>query len=123
MTFREGCEMYIVSCHQRNLREGTINHYRQSYTQFYKYFDANMPVENFTSEMYKQYVMYLKSTLQNDVSINSYLRDLITTLHFLMNEGYVAPFKMQAIKVDKTHVETYTEDELKTLLQKPNISF
>jgi integrase/recombinase XerD len=38
-----------------------------------------------------------------------------------MREGYVAPFKMQAIKVDKTNVETYSDDELRTLLQKPNI--
>lgn len=121
VTFAEGCNKYLDNCRQRNLREGTINHYRQSYTQFYKYFDADMPVENFTSEMYKQYVLYLRSTLQNDVSINSYLRDLITTLHFLMNEGYVTPFKMQAIKVDKTNVETYSDEELRTLLQKPNI--
>jgi integrase/recombinase XerD len=81
----------------------------------------NMPVENITSDMYKKYVVYLRSTLQNDVSINSYLRDLITTLHFLMNEGYVAPFKMQAIKVDRTNVETYSDEELCILLQKPNI--
>ena len=121
VTFEEGCNKYLDNCRQRNLREGTINHYKQSYTQFYKYFDANMPVENFTSDMYKQYVVFLRNTLQNDVSINSYLRDLITTLHFLMNEGYVEPFKMQAIKVDRTNVETYSDDELRTLLQKPNI--
>lgn len=121
VTFEEGCNKYLDNCRQRNLREGTINHYKQSYTQFYKYFDADMPVEEFTSDMYKQYVVYLKNTLQNDVSINSYLRDLITTLHFLMNEGYVEPFKMQAIKVDRTNVETYSDDELRTLLQKPNI--
>ena len=121
LTFAEGCTKYLDNCRQRNLREGTINHYKQSYTQFYKYFDPNMPVENFTSDMYKKYVVYLRSTLQNDVSINSYLRDLITTLHFLMNEGYVTPFKMQAIKVDRTNVETYSDDELRTLLQKPNI--
>ena len=121
VTFEDGCNKYLDNCRQRNLREGTINHYKQSYTQFYKYFDPNMPVENFTSDMYKKYVVYLRSTLQNDVSINSYLRDLITTLHFLMNEGYVTPFKMQAIKVDRTNVETYTDDELRTLLQKPNI--
>lgn len=121
VTFEEGCNKYLDNCRQRNLREGTINHYRQSYTQFYKYFDAQMPVEDFTSEMYKQYVVYLRSTLQNDVSINSYLRDLITTLHFLMNEGYVVPFKMQAIKVDRTNVETYSDEELRILLQKPNI--
>lgn len=121
ITFKEGCDKYLDNCRQRNLREGTINHYKQSYTQFYKYFDADMPVENFTPDIYKQYVVYLKNTLQNDVSINSYLRDLITTLHFLMNEGYVEYFKMQAIKVDKTNVETYSEDELRTLLAKPNI--
>ena len=121
LTFAEGCTKYLDNCRQRNLREGTINHYKQSYTQFYKYFDPNMPVENFTSDMYKKYVVHLRNTLQNDVSINSYLRDLITTLHFLMNEGYVTPFKMQAIKVDRTNVETYTDDELRTLLQKPNI--
>ena len=28
---------------------------------------------------------------------------------------------MQAIKVDKTNIETYTDEELKILLQKPNI--
>ena len=90
VTFEEGCNKYLDNCRQRNLREGTINHYKQSYTQFYKYFDADMPVEDFTSDMYKQYVVYLRNTLQNDVSINSYLRDLITTLHFLMNEGYIS---------------------------------
>ena len=54
VTFEEGCNKYLDNCRQRNLREGTINHYKQSYTQFYKYFDANMPVENFTSEMQEQ---------------------------------------------------------------------
>ena len=82
VTFEDGCNKYLDNCRQRNLREGTINHYKQSYTQFYKYFDAKMPVEAFTSEMYKQYVVYLRSTLQNDVSINFYLRDFITTMRF-----------------------------------------
>ncbi len=71
VTFEDGCNKYLDNCRQRNLREGTINHYRQSYTQFYKFFDANMPVECFTSEMYKKYVVHLRNTLQNDVSINS----------------------------------------------------
>ena len=48
-------------------------------------------------------------------------RDMITTLHFLMNEGYLEHYKMQAMRVDKSHVETYTDDELKLLLEKPNI--
>lgn len=121
ITFEQGCNKYLDNCRQRNLREGTINHYKQSYTQFYKYFERETPIEQINQKAYNDYVLYLRRTLHNDVSINSYLRDLITTLHFLMNEGYIAPFKMQAIKVDKTNVETYSEEELKTLLQKPNI--
>lgn len=121
MTFEEGCNKYLEYCRQRNLREGTIGHYRQSYTQFYKYFDPKMPIEDIDEKTYKDYVLYLKSTLDNDVSINSYLRDLITTLHFFMNEGYIPHFKMQAIKVDKSQIETYNEAELKLLLKKPNL--
>ena len=121
ITFEQGCNKYLDNCRQRNLREGTINHYKQSYTQFYKYFERETPIEEIDQKAYNDYVIYLRRTLHNDVSINSYLRDLITTLHFLMNEGYIASFKMQAIKVDKTNVETYSEEELKALLQKPNI--
>ena len=121
LTFEEGCNKYLENCRQRNLREGTINHYKQSYTQFYKFFDPRMPVEDIDETMYKNYVLHLKATLNNDVSINSYLRDLITTLHFFMDEGYISHFKMQAIKVDKSHVETYNEQELKLLLKKPDI--
>ena len=121
LTFEEGCNKYLDNCRARNLREGTINHYKQSYTQFFKYFDPNMAVSDITKEDYDNYVLHLRKTLNNDVSINAYLRDFITTLHFLMNEGYVAPFRMQSIKVDKSHVETYTEEELITLLKKPNI--
>lgn len=121
LTFEEGCEKYLEYCRQRNLREGTINHYKQSYTQFFKFFDPEMPVEEIDEDVYKSFILHLKSTLNNDVSINSYLRDLITTLHFMMNEGYIPHFKMQAIKVDKSHIETYSDDELKALLNKPNI--
>ncbi len=76
---------------------------------------------NIDEKIYQKYVVYLRETLTNDVSINSYLRDFITTMHFLMREGYLPEFKMQAIKVDRAGVETYTESELIELLRKPNV--
>ena len=121
LTFRDGCEKYLDDCRQRNLREGTIGHYKQSYTQFYKVISPDLPLEDFTEKIYKDYVKFLVETLHNDVSINSYLRDMITTMHYLMREGYVAPFKMRAIKVDKKPIETYRDDELIKLLKKPNM--
>ncbi len=119
--FREVCEQYLDNCRQRNLREGTINHYRQSYIQFFKFFDPDTAIEDIDEDAYAQYVLHLRATLHNDVSINAYLRDFITTLHFAMNQGYIEPFKMQAIKVDKTNIDTYSEDELQKLLKKPDI--
>ena len=92
LTFEEGCNKYLEYCRQRNLRQGTINHYKQSYTQFYKFFDPETPIEEIDRDAYKRYVLHLKSTLNNDVSINSYLRDLINTNHFWMNEGFVMFF-------------------------------
>ena len=85
LTFSEGCEKYLECCRQRNLRQGTINHYKQSYTQFFKYFDPQMPIEDIDEQTYKDYVLHLKSTLDNDISINSYLRDLIAPLQLRFN--------------------------------------
>ena len=31
LTFEEGCNKYLENCRQRNLRQGTINHYIQVY--------------------------------------------------------------------------------------------
>lgn len=121
LTLEEGCSRYLDNCRARNLREGTINHYRQSYVQFAKFFDMKMPVSEIDEKLYQKYVVFLRETLNNDISINSYLRDFITTMHFLMREGYVPQFKMQTIRVDRSSVETYSETELTTLLKKPNI--
>ena len=71
LTLEEGCNKYLDNRRARNLREGTIGHYRQSYIQYYKYFDPKMPIEDIDDKLYKNYVLHLKSTLDNDVSINS----------------------------------------------------
>ena len=121
ITFEEGCNKYLEYCRQRNLRQGTINHYRQSYVQFFKFFEPDTPIEEIDEDAYKRYVLHLRSTLNNDVSINSYLRDFITTMHYFMTEGFIPRFKMTAIKVDKSPIETYNENELQLLLKKPNL--
>ncbi len=36
-------------------------------------------------------------------------------------EGLLERFQIRAIKVDKTNIKTYTEEELTLLLKKPNI--
>ena len=57
LTFEEGSNKYLEYCRQRNLRQGTINHYKQSYTQFYKFFAPNMPIEDIPENTYKDYAL------------------------------------------------------------------
>jgi integrase/recombinase XerD len=58
LTFEEGCNKYLEYCRQRNLRQGAITHYKQSYTQFYKFFDPKMSIEDIDDQIYKDYVFW-----------------------------------------------------------------
>lgn len=118
LTFGECCKMYIQDCKMRNLRPATINHYKSSYKQMFNYLSPDMPINEFTVDTFNQYVLYLKGHLSNDMSINAYLRDLITTLHYLMDNEYMHTFKVKSIKIDKPAKEAYSNDELKILLKK-----
>ena len=44
-----------------------------------------MPIEDIDESTYEDYVLHLKSTLDDDISINSYLRDLIAPLQLRFN--------------------------------------
>ncbi|MBQ8742000.1 MAG: phage integrase SAM-like domain-containing protein [Clostridia bacterium] len=65
------------------------------------FFDMQMQVSEMDEKLYQKYVVFLRETLHNDVSINSYLRDFITTMHFLMREGYLPHFKMQSFHPER----------------------
>ena len=81
----------------------------------FNYLSPDMPINEFTVDTFNQYVLYLKGHLSNDMSINEYLRDLITTLHYLMDNEYMHTLK--SIKIDKPAKEAYSNDELKILLK------
>ena len=121
ITLKEGCEKHCESCKQRNLRDATIKHYRESYKIFYRYYGEDMPLSQMTQSKYNEFSAYLRTITNSDISIRNYQRNLITVLLFLMREGYLSEFKMQTVKADRNSVETYTDDEMQILLKKPNI--
>lgn len=47
LTFEEGCNKYLDNCRARNLREGTINHYKQSYLVLLIVFTFIFVVDNY----------------------------------------------------------------------------
>lgn len=121
ITFEDGCNKYLEDCKQRNLRADSIKHYKDCYLQFYKFFDPQMALSEFTEADYKRYTSYLKRKIDNSVTIHSYLMALSATLRFLMSEGYVREFAMPNVKIDKQPVETYSDEKLQILLRKPDV--
>ena len=122
ITFEEGCEEYILDCKSRNLREGTIRHYRDTMVQMKKYIGSDTLVKEMTVETFNDFIVELRDNpLLNDQSLNTYARDLKTIMRFYMKREYIPYFKIEVPKADKQPIETYTDRELQVLLKKPNL--
>ena len=121
-TFGEGCEEYLLDCKARNLREGTIKHYRDTIRQLVKYIDEDTPIQSMSKAMIDTFVIELRDNpALNDQSLYTYARDLKTLMYFFMKKEYVNKFKIVIPKADKQPIETYTDSELTVLLKKPNL--
>lgn len=122
ITFEEGCKEYLDNCKARNLRNGTIKHYVDTINQMYKYIDREMPIEELTIKTFDQFMMALRDNDSlNDTTLYTYGRDLKTLFYFFMKQEYMPTFKIKLAKADKQPIETYTDDELKKMLRKPNL--
>ena len=80
ITFKEGCDKYLDNCRQRNLREGTINHYKQSYTQFYKYFDADIVLKCISQKHNILFIHIRRKVLNRHIRIKVFVKLRITLL-------------------------------------------
>lgn len=122
VTFEQGCEEYLLDCKARNLREGTIRHYKDTTKQLKKYIGEDTLVKDITKETINDFVIELRDNpLINDQSLYTYARDLKTLMYFFMKKEYLQYYKINIPRADKQPIETYTDEELLVLLKKPNL--
>lgn len=121
MTFQEGVDEFMLNCEARNLRPGTIKHYKDSLVQIYKIIPADTPIEEMDEDTWDYYKIHIKSLGRNDMSCYTYGRDFKTILRFFMKEGWLPQMELPLPKADKSPTETYTDEELYELLKKPNM--
>jgi len=55
-------------------------------------------------------------------TINAYIIAIRTFFNFCFEKGYIPPFKISLLRIQKTIKETYSDKELDTLLVKPDMS-
>ena len=121
-TFAEGFEEYILDCKSRNLRDGTIRHYRESIKQIYMRVPADTLISDMDEYTVPEFIIALRDDPNlNDVSMGTYARDLKTLMRFFMRCEYLPYFEIKIPKADTEAIETYTDAELKMLLKKPDV--
>lgn len=119
-TFEQGFEKFIDNCKARNLRPATIKHYKEGYKAITRFVDKNILIKDITHNTIDNFVKDCKENLNiNSQSLYTYTRDFKTILYFFMEFEYMPTFKIELPKVDKKVIETYSDAELKILLQKP----
>ena len=121
-TFQQGYEEYVLEMKSRNLRDGTLRHYEQSVKQIYKRIPADTLIAEMGPQTMPNFIIALRDDPKlNDVSMGTYARDLKTLMRFFMRCGYLENFDIKIPKADKEPIETYTDDELRKLLVKPDL--
>lgn len=122
ITFGEGFESYLVNCKARNLREGTLKHYKDGIKIIFQYIPPETPISSLNETTIDELIIALKDTRDiNDTTLCTYVRDVKTLMYYFMECGYIPHFKIKLPKMDRQPIETYTDSELQKLLKKPNL--
>ncbi|MBY6948377.1 tyrosine-type recombinase/integrase [Clostridium botulinum] len=121
-TFKDGFEEFILNCRSRNLRDGTIKHYQESYRQIVKYFDEDILLSDIGKKVFEEFILRIEKNKDiNSQTLYTYSRDLKTIINFFINMEYTPMFKIILPKADKHPIETYSDEELEKMLKKPNL--
>ena len=122
LSIQEAFDLFIRKCKIKNLTDLSISSYEKKMVHFYEFIDKSDPITAVTKDTVDDYILWLReNTEANDITINSYLRSVRAFLYFCMEDKYIPTFKIQLIKAEKKIKETYTDDELVRLLEKPDV--
>ncbi|MBU5230924.1 tyrosine-type recombinase/integrase [Intestinimonas butyriciproducens] len=113
---------FMSKCRAKNLSDKTLEVYGIHFKIFNQFLDnPSFKVAEITQRTLDDFTLYLQRRGCNDVTVQSYIRDIRCYCYYFMEQGYTEPFKIKLPKADKKIKETYTDEELKRLLKKPNL--
>ncbi|WP_445486423.1 tyrosine-type recombinase/integrase [Niallia sp. 03133] len=107
----------------KNLSEMTIRFYEQNLIHFLRYLEGIgiSNVGEIEKKIVDRFILFLKKKELKATTINTYMRATRAFLYFAMREDYLRQFEISLIKAEKEQKEPYSDDDIKKLIQKPNI--
>ena len=121
LTFEECYERWRKHCIASNYAEKTLTYYDNTIHVFNKFFDKKRLAGEIGEETIENYVINLRDSGVRDTTIKTYIGGLRTVLYFFMAKEWIEEFKIKVPKTVKRIKDIYTDDELRRLLQKPNM--
>ena len=113
-------EDFLNAKRAENVREPTIEGYTIAVTKFISTLPIGIKTDQLGIENYNSFIDVLKNDpRKNDVTTQTYCRNLAAFLHWSMSEGYCHEFKVKLPKASAKVKKTYSDTDLQKLLQKP----
>lgn len=104
-----------------NLSEATLEGYTIAGTKFISTLPDGMKTDELSLQDYNHFIEVLTAdSRKNDVTRKTYCRNLSAFLHWAMSEQYCQEFRLKLPKASEKTKKTYSDDDLRKLLQKPS---
>ena len=110
---------FVAAKVAEGVSEKTVKNYHQHWHSIGKHLDRDKLIEEITQDDINNVVVSMRKSGLAHNSISSYTRVLRTFLKWCREQDYTSVV-MPPIKDKETVKETYTDEELKKLLQKPD---
>lgn len=106
----------------KNLSKSTIIYYNWNTKSFFEFLKEQniMSIDNISRETLDDFILHEKQQYSNSITINAHLRAIRTFLYYAMDREYLPYFKIHLIKQESKIVETYTDEDIQRLIEKPN---
>jgi integrase/recombinase XerD len=113
-------EQFIIFCKVKNLSKETLKYYREQWDYFKKFHSDDNPA-SINQQLIEDYIIYLRELpFLSDMSVNTRLRGLRAILNYFIEKEYINKVSVKLIKAEKKIKETFTDDQLRRILKKPN---
>ena len=118
-TFREVFQEFVLDATARGLSPKTLRNYEHHLHSVSCHFDIDVRMCDLTRPLLNGMVVSMRERGLSNNSISSYTRVVATFLNWCQKQGY-CQLEMPTYKPEETLKETYTDDELRRLLKRPD---
>ena len=119
----EAFENFAQAKRVMNISEETVRHYNTGYKYFVEFFGEGRYCTEVNKDTILAYLAYIREEKPDiaEKTVETYIRGLRTVLYFFMESGWMEEFKIALPRTGETIKETYTDEEIKRLIKKPDV--